>query len=117
MLFIYINMKRVDKSRSIKFTVNSIRDLTSFIRVSRIGFNGYSYLWFIVNRYLKSGEYSTYNSVYTFFYPKPSGNVFRVMKGCIHTLERKGFIVIDRSEYVCRLYPTDKALKEVSKFL
>lgn len=110
-------MKEKHKTRSHKLSVSSILSIRNYIIRNNIGFNGYSYLCFIVNRYQSTGLHSTYNSIYTYYNVNKDGSLFRIMKDALHTLENKGFIVIDRSEYVCKLYPTDKALLEIGKFL
>jgi len=109
--------RRVKKSPSKSFGVKSIFEIHSYILSYRISFNSFVALLIICDRFNEFGVYSSTTGVFDRMYDKRNGASKRVLVGCIERLISKGLVMADKSGVFNKLYPTDKALREVSKFL
>lgn len=83
----------------------------------RITFKAFLALLLITDRFNKKGCSSTYTWVYDQIHLERNGASKKVLIKSINRLGDLGLLRVDNSGYPSKLYPTERALKEVSKFL
>lgn len=105
------------KSPNYSIGVKRVLKIHDYCLSYRMGFKSFLSLILIVDRFMFDGGYSTYTGVFDQIYDIRNGACKRVLVKSIDRLVVKGLIKSDNSSHAVKLYPTEKALREVSKFL
>lgn len=110
-------VRKRNKSPNYSIGVRRALEIDSYLSLYNIRMKAFLSLLMIVNKFNEGKGHSSYTSVYDKLYLKRNGASQIAHKRSINRLAKKGLVRVDDGYFPIRLYPTEKALKEVSKFL